>query len=113
MDSRQERAQAIAALGASAPSLVLAAVSLLTTPDRGIAATLDQLHQASNAPMVLLLTDGAALAERSAEQARGQRHRDWQRLAAELGLPANWAIEAELDDRGLAQRLVALMGEQP
>ena len=113
VDSREERAQAIAALGAAAPSLVLVAVSLLTTPDRGIAATLAQVQQASGAPMVLLLSDGAALAERSAEAARGQRHRDWQRLAAELGLPANWAFEGGLGDRGLAERLAGLTGETP
>ncbi|MEM7224522.1 MAG: DUF2868 domain-containing protein [Pseudomonadota bacterium] len=113
VDSRQERAQALDALGAAAPSLVLVAVSLLTTPDRGIATTLAQVQESSGAPMVLLLTEGAALAARGAEPARAQRHQDWHRLAAELGLPVNWMIEAELGDRGLAERLTALAGDTP
>jgi hypothetical protein len=95
VDSRKDREQAMSALSSAAPSLVLVAVSLLTTPDRGIAAVLEQARRESDAPMVLLLTEGASLERRHAEPARRQRYQDWWRLAGELGIPANWVIEVD------------------
>ncbi len=96
VDSRQDRERALAALGSAAPSLLLVAVSLLTTPDRGIAALLEQVRQASGTPMILLLTEGARLTRRSPEPARRQRLEDWRRLAGELQVPANWIVELDL-----------------
>jgi len=96
VDSRKDREQVMPALRSVAPSLVLVAVSLLTTPDRGIAAVLEQVRQESDAPMVLLLTERASLERRYAESARAQRYQDWRRLAGELRIPDNWAIEVDL-----------------
>ncbi len=95
IDSRKDREQSMSALRSAAPSLVLAAVSLLTTPDRGIAAILEQVRRESDAPMVLLLTEGARLDHRYSEPARHQRYQDWCRLASELGIPTNWVIEVD------------------
>jgi hypothetical protein len=97
VDSRKDREEALASLRSADPSLLLVAVSLLTTPDRGIAATLGQVKRAGGKPMLLLLTEGADLERRYAAPARRQRLEDWRRLAGELELPANWVMEVDLD----------------
>ena len=115
LDSREARAQALTALSAAGPSLVLVAVSLLTTPDRGIAALLGQVKQAATVPMVLLLTEGGRLERRYSEPARGQRYDDWRRLAGELQIPVNWVIEVDLTApaaKGLPE-LTALLNPAP
>jgi hypothetical protein len=115
VDGRKDREKALATLRAASPSLVLVVVSLLTTPDRGIAAVLEQVKQASETPMILLLTEGAHLERRYAEPARRQRYEDWRRLADELKVPVNWAIEIDLAQpaaRGLPE-LAALLDPEP
>jgi hypothetical protein len=116
VDSREERRQAIASLSSASPSLLLVAVSLLSTPDRGLANILEELQRSSDAPMILLFAEGARLTRRSAEPARAQRYQDWQRLAGELGLPSNWVIEIDLGDparKGLPELTALLQGSGP
>ena len=114
VDCREERKQAIASLSSASPSLLLVAVSLLSTPDRGLASTLEELQRRCHAPMVLLLSEGASLARRSAKPARAQRYQDWHRLAGELRVPSNWIIEFDLRDparTGLPELTVLLQGD--
>ena len=95
-DNRKEREQALTQLHSAAPSLVLLAVSLLTTPDRGVANVLMQMKQESDAPVILLLTGGEGLARRYPEPAQLQRIEDWYRLASELLIPVNWIIQVNI-----------------
>lgn len=116
VDSREERKQAIANLSRTNPSLLLVAVSLLSTPDRGLASTLEELQRSCHAPTVLLLTQGTGLARRSAEPARAQRYQDWHRLASELRVPSNWIIEFDLSDparTGLPELTALLQRDRP
>lgn len=96
VDSREDRKRVLAELSSSSPSLLLVAVSLLSTPDRGFFNTLKELQTNGDAPIILLLSDGESLARRAAGPARAQRYEDWRRLASELRIPSNWIIEIDL-----------------
>ncbi len=112
VDGRDEREHVIDALRSSPPGLVLVAVSLLTSPDRGVGGFLAKLRQVAAVPMALLLTDSERLAERFARPDATQRVEDWRRLCATAGIPPNWAIEFELRHPSPSDhaRLAGLLG---
>ena len=112
IDSRDDRERAWQLLRDSPHCLVLAAVSLLTTPDRGVGALLRQLHEASGAPLALVLADGDRLRRRHDEAAVAQRLEDWRMLGLRAGVAPEWSIEydpAASDEAGMA-RLARLLG---
>ncbi len=112
VDNRDDRERALGALRSSPPGLVLVAVSLLTSPDRGMGGFLEKLRIAGAAPIALLLSDGKRLARRFRDQDAAQRIDDWRRLCTGAGIPPNRAIEFELDDPSAAdhERLAGLLG---
>ncbi len=112
VDSRDDRERAVGALKSSPPGLVLVAVSLLTSPDRGMGGFLEKLRRAGAAPIALLLTDGGRLAGRFRSGDAAQRIDDWRRLCTGAGIPPNRAIEFELLDPSASDqaRLAGLLG---
>jgi hypothetical protein len=112
VDNRDDRERAVAALRSSPPGLVLVAVSLLTSPDRGVGGFLDRLRGAGAAPIALLLTDARRLAARFAARDAAQRIEDWRGLCAGAGIPPARAIEFELVDPNPSDhaRLAHLVG---
>ena len=112
VDNRDDRERAVGALESSPPGLVLVAVSLLTSPDRGMGGFLERLRRAGAAPIALLLTDGERLAGRFRTGDAAQRIEDWRRLCTGVGIPPNRAIEFELLDPSASDhaRLAGLLG---
>ncbi len=112
VDNRDDRQRAVGALESSPPGLVLVAVSLLTSPDRGMGGFLDKLRRAGAAPIALLLTDGKRLAGRLRAGDAAQRIEDWRRLCTDAGIPPSRAIEFELLDPSASDhaRLAGLLG---
>ncbi len=98
VDGRQDRARVLAGLGDLKPRLTIIAVSLLTTPDRGVRAFLEAARQAATAPMMLLLTDIVSLQRRQNPEEAEQRIYDWRQLGASIGIPPEWAFECDLAD---------------
>jgi len=116
VDSREDRDRACAAGTAAQPGLMLVAVSLLTTPDRGVGAFLKRLEQASNAPVALLLSDRRRLATRYSAGEADRRIRDWRALLIQSCARPGWAITYDLEapEESDRARLVALLeGRQP
>ena len=114
VDSRDERDRACAAGTAAQPGLVLVAVSLLTTPDRGVGAFLARLEQAAAAPVALLLSDRRRLAARHSASEAEQRIRDWRELLARTCSRLGWAIAYDLEapEESDRARLAALLGSR-
>jgi hypothetical protein len=112
VDSRDDRERILQILDSSPPGLLLVAVSLLIAPDRGMGAFLVGLRQATDAPVVLLLTDGSQLCDRLGEEDARQRVQDWHRLGATAGIPANRVMEFDLTHPGERDhhRLAELLG---
>ncbi len=112
VDNRDDRQRAVGALESSPPGLVLVAVSLLTSPDRGMGGFLEKLRRAGAAPIALLLTDGGRLVGRFRSGDAAQRIDDWRRLCTGAGIPPNRAIEFELNDPSASDqaRLAGLLG---
>ena len=112
VDNRDDRERAVGALESSPPGLVLVAVSLLTSPDRGMGGFLARLRRAGTAPVAVLLTDGKRLAGRFRTGDAAQRIEDWRRLCAVAGIPPDRAIEFELLDPSASDhaRLAGLLG---
>ncbi len=96
VDSSTDRARVVDALATAAPGLLLIAVSLLTTPDRGVGGDLRALAQAATGPTAVLLSDGRRLRSRHDSSAVAQRIQDWRRLAAGAQVPPEQAIEFDL-----------------
>jgi hypothetical protein len=112
VDTREDRERVVGALQSSPPGLVLVAVSLLTSPDRGMGGFLARLCRAGTAPVALLLTDRKRLAGRYRGRDAAQRLEDWRRLCSEAGIPPNRTIEFELLDPSVSDRgrLASLLG---
>jgi len=98
VDSREDQKRVLSALADAGPGLVLIAVSLLTTPDRGVGAFLNTVKGAASAPMILLLTDAPRLGRRYGEAEARQRSADWRRLGSAAGIPQDWIIAFDLAD---------------
>ena len=102
-DRREQRGPLLDALRAlpAPPPVLLAACSLLRTPDSGTAALIDELADAAGSRLIVLLLDGPRLRERQAEPA--QRLEDWTALAHRCG---GLAVELDTTDgRAIRQRL--------
>ena len=112
VENRDDRRAVLEALPSVAPGLVLVAVSLVTSPDRGVGGFLTTLREATSAPMAVLLTDGERLGGRFRDRDAAQRITDWRRLCANAGIPTNWAIVFEAADPGPRDkaRLAGLLG---
>jgi len=98
VDSRDDQKRVLSALADASPGLVLIAVSLLTTPDRGIAAFLNAVKAAASAPMILLLTDAPGLGRRYGDAEAQQRSAEWRRLGIAAGVPREWIFAFDLAD---------------
>lgn len=100
---------------------VVVVCSLAATPDRGTGAFLASLAKTNLPPVVLLLTHGQRLRQRSPLAEVEQRILDWLKLAGNAGIAADKVLDLDLDHltadsrRRLAQRLGAERpgGEQP
>ncbi len=114
VDSRQDRNRVLQALSSPgpAPSLVVVVCALATTPDRGIAAFLEQMGRAAPAPLALVLTGGQALRRRGDAELIAARLDDRRTLAAGAGIAESRVLELDLDhltDASLAG-LASLIG---
>jgi len=115
IDDRAARDRVAHALRAAspAPRCVVAACSVLNSPDRGQAALLTHLGEASGAPMIVLLSDGQALRERSPSDPSVIESRIglWRQMLDRIGVGADAVLEIDLEhltDRSTAQ-LAALV----
>lgn len=102
-DRREQRGPLLDALRAlpAPPPVLLAACSLLRTPDSGTAALIDELADAANSRLIVLLLDGEALRQRQPKPE--QRLADWTALAERCG---GLAVELDsADGRAIRQRL--------
>ena len=100
VETRDDRRGVLEAFPALEAGLVLVAVSLVVSPDRGVDGFVRRLREATGAPMVALLTDRERLRRRFRDRDAAQRIADWRRLCANAGIPTNWAIEFEAADPG-------------
>lgn len=117
VDSRVERQRVLQSLSTLTPPprALVAVYSLLSTPDRGVGLFIGQLVAAAPCPVLLLLSDGAALRRRGDP---GQRLEDWRRTAGGAGLPTNHLLELDLSGpadiiRGDLSRFLGLKEETP
>ncbi len=83
--------------GEHEPKCVVAVCSLTTTPDRGIAGFLSIVQQSVVNPVMLVLTDGHALRQRSDGENLESRLADWQAVAAASGIDNEHVVEIDLD----------------
>ena len=116
VDSREERERACAAATATQPGLLLVAVSLLTSPDRGVGAFLARIERAANAPLCLLLSDRRRLAARNSASEAEQRIRDWRALLVRSCARPGWAIPYDLaapEESERAKLAALLEGRRP
>jgi hypothetical protein len=115
VDTREDRERVIDALRSQPPGLILVAVSLLTSPDRGVRGFLARLGGIGATPVALLLTDATRLAKRFRAKDAEQRLADWRRLCGDAGIPPNRAIPYELSKPGAEDRdrLAILLGSGP
>ncbi len=99
VDSRQDRARVLQALSSPgpAPSIVVVVCALATTPDRGIAAFLDEMRRTAPAPLALVLTGGQALRRRGDAGLIEARLDDWRTLAGGAGIAEDRVLELDLD----------------
>lgn len=79
------------------PRLTAIVCAITTTPDRGIAATINQLRTVAGSPITLLLTGGQALRRRGAPHKIDDRIRDWRDMAQGLNLDDEHVIEIDFD----------------
>ena len=115
IESRADRDRVLTDIDAPPPGLILVAVSLLTTPDRGVGAFLQRLRSAARAPVALLLSEGAHLKDRLGSSDAKQRLADWRSLTARAGIPPEQAIRFDLarQDAADLERLSKLLGTGP
>jgi hypothetical protein len=94
------------------PPLVVVVASLLTTPDRGVARFLVEVRKNGGRPVLLVLTSGQALRERSDARAVHLRLDDWHALGEDSGLDATSIAEIDLDHltERSAKALATLLG---
>lgn len=98
IESREERQSALTAMKAmESPRSLTIIASLISTPDRGLAALLRDLAEASPASPALVLTGGSALRQRGDASATEQRVEGWRELAAQAGIARERVREIDLD----------------
>ena len=77
---------------------VVVVCSLAATPDRGTGAFLANLAQINPRPVVLLMTHGQRLRERSPLAEVEERINDWRKLATQAGIAAGAVLDLDLDN---------------
>jgi len=99
IETREQQHQVITQLanGSSEPATLVVACALVSTPDRGIGRFLSQLREAVAQPVLLVLTGGQSLRDRSDALAVSQRLHDWHQLADEAGIAPQRVLELDLD----------------
>jgi hypothetical protein len=99
VDDRGDRQRALEQLAepGAGPSSVVIVCGLTTTPDRGHAAFIEQVRQASGSPVALVLTGGEAFRRRGDSGQLTGRVEDWRALAGDAGVPAEQILELDLD----------------
>lgn len=99
VQGRQDIRQALDRLRGAAPSprLLVLVCALTTTPDRGLLAYVDAVMAISAIPLLLLLTGGQRLRDRSTTDGVESRLGDWHALAREAWIDEGAVIELDLD----------------
>ena len=99
VDSRDDQRRVLTRLSHSPeePSAVVVVCALTTTPDRGVGNFLREVQGVLSRPIVLALTAGHALRQRTEANHVQSRIQDWRRLAAEAGVPAHQVVDIDLD----------------
>ena len=110
-DHRDDQRRVIAQLNAAAtvPASVVVVCSLTTTPDRGVAAFLAQVQQASQGRAALVLSGGDALRHRGDASAVQRRADDWRSLAARAGIRKTIDLDLEHFTQASAVKLASLI----
>jgi hypothetical protein len=114
VDSRDERHRALEQVQSSPIPLRSIAIvcSVATTPDRGTRGFISRVRASSDAPVVILLTDGQRLRDRGHRDEVEQRFADWRELAMGAQVSENRILDVDLDHLTDASRarLAVLMG---
>jgi hypothetical protein len=114
VDNRDERRRALEQVqSAPIPLRSIAIVcSVATTPDRGTRGFISRVRASSDAPVVILLTDGQRLRDRGHRDEVEQRFADWRELAMGAQVSENRILDMDLNHLTDASRarLAALMG---
>lgn len=99
VDSHKQRSNALAVLQQGSVHLgaVLVCCDLAATPDRGTLRFLTSLVEAAGAPLLICLSGGQRLRERSSAQELELRVQDWHDLASRAGAPEQGIFELDLD----------------
>lgn len=120
VDDRETRRHVLETLrhGANEPSATVIVCALTRTPDRGVRKFLMDVRSGVSRRVVLLLTAGHAMRQRSAEpeQALHDRLGDWRAIARQAGLAGDEVIELDLshltdEGEGRIAELVECDGE--
>ncbi|MEX2529675.1 MAG: DUF2868 domain-containing protein [Gemmatimonadota bacterium] len=100
IESREDRARVLHALGSAEtePGPLVIVCELSTTPDRGIARTLEALRGTVTTSPLLLLTAGQALRERGYEAGQVERRLEsWREVAVQAGVDGASILAVDLD----------------
>lgn len=97
--SREERRACATRLAAaaSAPDPLILVADLVTVPDRGMLAAIEEIATAAGGAVVVVLTGGARLRARESTAAAAHRLDDWGRLLRDPRLRAPRVAEVDLD----------------
>jgi Protein of unknown function (DUF2868) len=114
VDSRDDRLRALEQVQSTPFPLRLITIvcSVATTPDRGTRGFISRVRASSDAPVVILLTDGQRLRNRGHRDEVEQRFADWRELAIGAQVSENYIVDMDLDHLTDASRarLAVLMG---
>jgi hypothetical protein len=113
VDTRDDRRRVFNALTAlpEPPRVSIIVCALTTTPDRGVAAFIDQIREAARGPIALALSSGQSLRRRADGESFVHRVDDWRNLARSCGIEDARVVEVDLDHLTdvSRQRLAALI----
>lgn len=114
VDSREDRRRVLEQLQSVTVALrsVVIVCSAATTPDRGMRGFITRVRTSSNAPLLLLLTDGQRLRDRGHPDEVQQRFADWRELAEDAQVSEDSVVDLDLDHLTdvSRDRLASLMG---
>jgi hypothetical protein len=106
VDSRNDRKNTLERIcyAPNPPRIIAIVCSVTITPDRGTQGFISDIQQASSSPVLIILTDGQRLRERSSAQEAEQRLRDWRELAINAQVSEEQVMDLDLNNLTEASR---------
>lgn len=106
VDSRNDRKNTLERVrhAPNPPRIIAIVCSVTITPDRGTQGFISDVQQASNSPVIIVLTDGQRLRDRGSAHEAEQRLRDWRELAMNARISEEQVVDLDLNHLTEASR---------